>query len=62
MFDHVKYAQAVYSIERAAQFVRQNMAGKETLPFIMGGDFNALPISSAVSAFYNEDILAQADD
>ena len=50
-------------MERAAKYIKQNSEfGKETLPFIMCGDFNALPISSVLSAFYNEDILAQGDD
>ena len=31
----------------------------QSLPFIMGGDFNALPISSVMSAFYGEDIEAE---
>ena len=69
--DHVKFAQAVYFMERAAKYIRDNKGGARhnsmgtvsdtfTLPFIAGGDFNSLPISSVLSVFYNEDI--ESDD
>ena len=50
--DHVKYAQAVYLIEKAAKYVRDNGG----VPFICGGDFNSLPVSSVLTAFYGENI------
>ena len=58
LYDHVKFAQAVYFIERAAKYVRVNKSASEddSLPFISGGDFNSLPMSSVLSAFYNENI------
>jgi hypothetical protein len=69
--DHVKFAQAVCYMERAAKYIRDNKGGArsnslstvsdtDSLPFISGGDFNSLPISSGLSAFYNEDI--ESDD
>ena len=55
--DHVKYAQAAFFIERAAKYIRENSGNDGySLPFISGGDYNALPISSTLSAFYDEDI------
>ena len=50
--DHVKFAQAVYLLEKSAKYVRENGG----VPFICGGDFNSLPISSVLSAFYCENI------
>ena len=41
LFDHVKFAQAAYYIERIAKYIRQNKNAEETLPFISGGDFNS---------------------
>ena len=32
------------------------------MPFVTGGDFNATPISSVLSAFYNENIFAGKDE
>lgn len=63
-YDHVKFAQAVMFIELAAKYCRDNNTfGSDSLPFISGGDFNSQPISSVLSAFYNEDIESyQADD
>ena len=55
-FDHVKYGQAIYYLERIAKYIRENKGMSETLPFVTGGDYNSLPISSVLSAFYNEDI------
>lgn len=55
-FDEVKYAQAVYFLEQCAKYIRVNKGMEETLPFICGGDFNSLPISSVLSVFYGEDI------
>mmetsp|Transcript_23435 Transcript_23435/g.31395 ORF Transcript_23435/g.31395 Transcript_23435/m.31395 type:complete len:83 (-) Transcript_23435:174-422(-) len=49
-------------MERAARYIRENLGGRDTLPFISGGDFNAQPISSVLSAFYNENFLSEADD
>lgn len=56
--DESKFGQAVYYIEKIASYIRQNRT-QETLPFISGGDFNSLPISSVLSAFYNENIFAE---
>ena len=38
--------------------MRENkgVGDNDSLAFISGGDFNSLPISSAMSAFYNENI------
>ena len=55
-FDEVKFAQAVYLLERSAKYVRTHKGNEETLPFICCGDFNSLPISSVLSVFYNENI------
>ena len=55
-FDHVKYGQAIYYLERIAKYIRENKGMSETLPFVTGGDYNSLPISSVLSAFYDEDI------
>lgn len=68
-YDYVKFAQAICYIEKAAKYVRDNKGGarhssmssvndENSLPFISGGDFNSLPISSVLSAFYNENIEA----
>lgn len=46
----------MHYIERAAKYIQANKAGRDSLPFISGGDFNAQPISSAMSVFYNENI------
>ena len=54
--DHVKFAQAAYYIEHIARYILKNKGNEDTLPFITGGDFNSLPISSVLSAFYNENI------
>ena len=56
--DHVKFAQACYYLEKLAKYIRDNKTTTETLPFISGGDFNSLPVSSAMSAFYGENIEA----
>lgn len=56
IFDHVKYAQAIYYMERIAKYIRENKGMSDSLPFISGGDFNSQPISSGLSAFHNEDI------
>ena len=61
--DHVKFAQAIHLVERAARYVNENATGRDSpLPFILGGDFNAQPISSAMSVFYNEDIEKVSED
>ena len=52
LYDHVKFAQAVLLLQKAAAYMRANTVG--STPFICGGDFNSLPISSVLSAFYNE--------
>lgn len=54
-------------MEKVAKYIRDNKGGdrhssmssvndENSLPFISGGDFNALPISSVLSAIYNENI------
>ena len=53
--DHVKFAQAVFMLEKSAKYVRENGG----VPFICGGDFNSLPNSSVLSAFYGENIEAE---
>ena len=58
VFDHVKFAQACYYLENIAKYIRDNKTTTESLPFISGGDFNALPIGSCMSAFYGENIEA----
>ena len=60
--DHVKFAQAAYLLERAANYVRDNKGMRHSLPFICGGDFNSLPISSVLSAMYGEDITNTDSD
>ena len=62
MLDHVKYGEAIYYVERAAQYIRENSVGRDSLPFISGGDFNAQPKSSALSAFYNENIFEESGE
>ena len=57
-FDFVKYAQALYLKERAAQFLQTH--GPEW-PFVIGGDFNSQPISSVMSLLHSEDIEAVYD-
>ena len=66
--DHVKYAQAVYYIERIARYLKKHGTSDsfpftvKELPFISGGDFNSLPHSSVMSVFYNENIERQPQD
>ena len=62
LFDHVKYAQAVYFLETVNDYLRANSKAEESIPFISGGDFNALPISSVLSAFYLEDIESKEEE
>ena len=54
--DYVKFAQAVYFMKEAAKFCREKAddVTNSSIPFISGGDFNSLPVSSALSVFYNE--------
>ena len=62
LFDHIKFAQACFYMEKIAKYIRDNKTTTESLPFISGGDFNSLPISSVLSAFYDESIeCSQAD-
>ena len=61
-YDHVKFAQAIYYLERASKYIRENKGARDTLPFVTGGDYNATPISSVLSAFYNENIFAGKDE
>ena len=60
--DHVKFAQAAYLIEKAAKYVTENKGARENIPFICGGDFNSLPISSVLSAWYGENIAATEEE
>ena len=64
MKDHVKFAQAIHYIERAAKYIKASVAasGRDSMPFISGGDFNAQPVSSAMSVFYNENIEKYGDE
>lgn len=60
--DHVKFAQAAHYLERTARFCRRkNFTLEDSLPFISGGDFDSLPVSSALSVFYNENVEAPLD-
>ena len=43
-------------MEKAAKLVRDTAGADGSVPCIIGGDFNSLPISSVLSAFYNENI------
>lgn len=48
-------------MEKAAKYIKEHKRQNgENTPFILGGDFNSLPISSGLSAFYGEDI--EVDD
>lgn len=62
--DHAKFAQAIHFVEKASRYIRRHALGSSIypLPFISGGDFNAQPISSAMSVFYNENIMKVNDD
>jgi len=51
----VKFAQAVFFLEKAAKYLSESKGMQESLPFICGGDFNSLPVSSVLSVFYGED-------
>lgn len=51
-WDHVKFAQAAFLVDKAAKYVREN----GNAPFICCGDFNSLPVSSVLSVFYGENI------
>ena len=54
MKDHLKFAQHAFFLEKAAKYIRDNRGDKETLPFICGGDFNSLPISSVMNIYHDE--------
>lgn len=54
--DHLKFAQAAFFLEKAANYVSEHKGMRHSLPFICGGDYNSLPISSVLSAFYGENI------
>ena len=54
--DHVKYAQTAFLMEKAAKYIQEHKGMAFSLPFICGGDWNSMPISSVLSAFYGEDI------
>mgnify|MGYP000288799665 CR=1 FL=1 len=41
VFDHVKFAQAYYYLEKVAKYIRDNKTTTKSLPFISGGDFNS---------------------
>ena len=64
MKDHVKFAQAIHYIERAAKYIKASVASssRDSMPFISGGDFNSQPVSSAMSVFYNENIIEKDSD
>ena len=60
--DHVKYAQAYLMLERSARYLNKHKTSSGLpLPFIMAGDFNSLPVSSAMSLLHNEDIYASEE-
>ena len=66
-YDYVKFAQAHFVVDKTAEYMRMNgvrsgsfsektQTISNALPLILCGDFNALPVSSALSAFYGENI------
>ena len=54
--DHIKFAQANFILDKAAAFCRRHNMEAKPIPFVCCGDFNSLPQSAAVSAFYGEDL------
>ena len=59
--DHVKFAQTAFLMEKAAKYIELHKNMDESLPFICGGDWNSMPVSSVLSAFYGEDVEEQQD-
>ena len=57
--DFIKFAQASYVMQRAAEFVRKHSADGQALPLFICGDYNSIPVSSVMSVFHNEDIEDQ---
>ena len=53
--DYLKYAQAAYMRGRASRFNTKHADG-QSLPLVLCGDFNSLPVSSVMSVFHNENI------
>ena len=49
-------------MEKAAKLVRDTAGADGSVPCIFGGDFNSLPISSVLSAFYNENIETKDEE
>ena len=60
--DYIKFAQACYVLQKGAAFMREHIDAEDgnTLPFILCGDFNSGPISSAMSVLHGENI--QSDE
>jgi len=48
-------------MEKAAKYVKENKGMGKSMPFICGGDFNSMPVSSVLSAIYGEDIEETSD-
>ena len=72
VFDYVKHAQAVYALLQASTFVRESViqiglidpefaeSGQTSVPLLFAGDFNSMPVSSAMSPFHGEEIEHQS--
>ena len=58
--DFVKFAQANFIMEQMSNFLNRHQGNgdgeEDGIPFILAGDFNSLPDSSVLSAFYGENI------
>ena len=58
-FDYVKFAQALYGLERSVNFIQKHCKEDESnIPWIYAGDFNATPKSSVLSLFENKDVMS----
>ena len=55
--DHVKFAQAHFLKEKAAEYMRKLSFFGQNMPFILCGDFNSLPLSSVMLALEGKDIF-----
>ena len=54
--DFVKFAQANFLLDKTALFIRRHEEKDSILPLVLSGDYNSMPVSSVLSAFYGEDI------
>ena len=56
--DYVKAAQAVHLLEKCATYYKaKSRVGQQSeLAFVLGGDFNAKPVSSVMSILLNESL------